>query len=596
MTRPKNSNERATPLQVKPVSIVQRRKAYRVPRHPAPTDLRLDGNEGQAPSSDLYQALFESGIEAASNYPKAQALENTLAQFWKLPAERVLVTAGGDDAIDRISRVMLSEGKELIFPSPSFEMMAQYGEIAGGQLVRVEWTPGTPYPLEAVLQKISPNTGIIAVISPNNPTGTTVALKSIQELAQAAPHAIILLDLAYIEFADVDPTQDALQCPNVLITRTFSKAWGLAGIRVGYALGHAQVIEWMRIAGEPYAVSGPSLVLAQSRFEQARDDVDAFVERVRLERTQLEQLLSSYGGQTIPSQANFVCTQFPRAEWLRDGCAGLGIAIRFFPNNPALAERLRITCPGDPEAFKRLEKTIHTIQAPEALIFDMDGVLVDVSQSYREAILQTAAHFGVELEAFEITRFKAEGNANNDWLVTQKLLLQHGVDVELQSVIDLFEAKYQGTHECPGLRLKERLLVSKEQLTQWSKRLPLGIVTGRPRRDAEDLLERFGLRHLFSSIVCMEDAPAKPSPEPVLLALKELHVERAWMLGDTPDDQRAARAASVLPIGVLAPGESADAMQLPLLQSGAARVWKTTCELNAYLEHIFSNTSQGVFA
>lgn len=581
--------EETRAIQVEPVSIVSRRKAYSVPKHPAPTDLMLSGNEGQAPPLSLYKALEEAGIGAASRYPSTASLTAALAKRWGIPAARILVTAGGDDTIDRVSRVMLSEGKEMIFPSPSFEMMAQYAEIAGCKLVRVPWEPGVPYPTEDVIEAITPNTGIIAVVSPNNPSGVTTSASVVKRIAEAAPHAVVLYDLAYVEFADEDPSLEALTQPNVVVLRTLSKAWGLAGLRVGYAMAHPQMIEWMRIAGEPYAVAGTSLVLAEARIEQGQEEMKGFVEAVKHQRTELEAQLRRLGGKTSTSQGNFAFAQMPQAEWIRDALAGLGIAIRIFPGHPQLGDAMRITCPGDPDAFARLQHAIETALAPEAIIFDMDGVMVDVSQSYREAIRQTAATYGVEVTGADITAAKAEGNANNDWVLTQRLLQRAGKEVSLEAVTETFEALYQGTATQPGLHLKESLLITKEWLQALKDKLPLGIVTGRPRQDAFALLDRFGLRELFDTVVCMEDAPLKPDPAPVRLALDTLGVTRAWMIGDTPDDLRAAKGAGVVPLGVIAPTEEAARAKEVLFAAGAARVFTQTTTLADVFAHYTKN-------
>jgi phosphoglycolate phosphatase-like HAD superfamily hydrolase len=105
-----------------------------------------------------------------------------------------------------------------------------------------------------------------------------------------------------------------------------------------------------------------------------------------------------------------------------------------------------------------------------------------------------------------------------------------------------------------------------------ARKLPIGIVTGRPRADAVRFLERHGIAGMVSALVCMEDAPLKPDPAPVRLALDRLGVRRAWMVGDSPDDMTAARAAGVVPIGIVAPGDRLDAVAPALFGAGAARV------------------------
>jgi HAD superfamily hydrolase (TIGR01548 family) len=163
-------------------------------------------------------------------------------------------------------------------------------------------------------------------------------------------------------------------------------------------------------------------------------------------------------------------------------------------------------------------------------------------------------------------------------VLTQKLLQRHGVQADLAEVTGRFENIYQGTSKRPGLRRAESLLASPGLLENLSRRVPLGVVTGRPRADAERFLRENGVADRLSSLVCLEDAPQKPDPRPVLLALKRMGIERAWMVGDTPDDLTAARRAGVLPLGVLAPGCGDPGA---LAAAGAARV---LCKLDELQE------------
>lgn len=577
-------------LQVRPATRVGDAPPYKVPRAAAPIDLYLDANEGAQPPPWLLDSLAVHYPEALRRYPSAAALETRLAGMYGVDPAQVIVTAGGDDAIDRLCKATLGEGRTLILPVPGFEMIARYGELAGGEVLRVQWPDVGPWPREAVLAAADARTALVALVTPNNPTGRVADLADLMALSSALPHAIILLDHAYVEYGGPDLTAEALRLPNVVVVRTFSKAWGLAGLRVGYALGNAQVIGWLRVCGAPYAVAGPSLALARARLDQA-DEVKSHCDRVVQERGWLTDLLVACGLSVPANQAaNFVFARFEgpaaeaRALWLRDALAGLGLAIRAFPGKPGLSDAVRITLPGDPADFDRLRLGVAAALAPEAILLDVDGVIADVRDSYRAAIVHTCAHFGAAVTPADIAAIKAEGDANNDWIVSQRLLARRGIGVELTAVTEVFEAAYQGTAEVPGLWQTERLLVDRETLARWASRRPLALVTGRPRHDLERLLDQFDLRDLFTATVALEDTPRrKPDPEPVARALALMGLSRAWMLGDTPDDIRAARAAGVVPLGVPAPGEDPLAAAGTLTAAGAARVLGSTPELEVLL-------------
>ncbi len=253
----------------RPTSRFAGQTGYRVPRHPAPVDLHLDGNEGAVPPPDLLDALAARGPDAFRRYPDAAPLAARIAARLGLAAEQVMVTAGADEAIERLCRAVLAPGRALVLPVPSFEMIERYARIAGGEVVAVPW-PGGAFPRAAVLDAIAPETALIAVVSPNNPTGAVASAEDLRALSAAAPQAVLLVDLAYGEFADEDLTPAALALPNAVVTRTFSKAWGLAGLRVGYAAGPAEIVGWMRAAGGPYAVASASLALAEALARTGR--------------------------------------------------------------------------------------------------------------------------------------------------------------------------------------------------------------------------------------------------------------------------------------------------------------------------------------
>jgi len=347
--------------------------AYSPPRHPAPVDLWLDGNEGQRPPDELFAALVMAGPEALRRYPSTSALAAILAGRLGVAAERVLVTAGGDDAIDRVCRATLGDGRTIVLPAPTFEMIARYARLAGGEVVEVAW-PGAVYPTEEVIARVDELTALVAIVSPNNPTGAVATADDVRRVCAAARHAVVLVDLAYAEFTDDELSAAALAEPNAVVVRTLSKAWGLAGARVGYAVGSPEIVGWLRAVGAPYAVAAPSLALAEAWLARGELAMAGFVARVREERVALEALLAGLGARVSPSAANFVFVRVRDAAWVRDALAGLGVAVRAFPGRADLADALRISLPGEAAAFARLTRALRAALAPEALLLAIDGV------------------------------------------------------------------------------------------------------------------------------------------------------------------------------------------------------------------------------
>lgn len=345
---------------MKPTPAVEGIEEYRVPRPAGTIDLFLDGNEGLAPPSFLVEILRRYGPGLVRRYPSTRALEAVIASHLRLEAAQVVVTAGADDALSRVCHAVLAPGREIVLPVPTFEMITRYARLAGGTVLEVPWTDGA-YPVEEVLRAVSERTTAICIVSPNNPTGLTAKAADIERLAAAAPNALLVVDLAYVEFASEDPTQAALKLPNAVVLRSFSKAWGLAGLRVGYAAGPRNAIGWLRAAGSPYPVAGPSIEMVMAWLKTGDGPVKDFVGRVRREREDLKTLLARLGARPLASEGNFVFAHFSDARGVWESLARHGIAVRAFPGMKGIEDCLRITCPGDARAFERLSGALSKV-------------------------------------------------------------------------------------------------------------------------------------------------------------------------------------------------------------------------------------------
>ena len=562
------------------------RDLYRGPTQPEPGVLKLDGNEGNPPPRKLLEDLAVADLSRLRDYPDARPLESEIAERLGVDPARVIVTAGADDALDRVFRAYLRPGRRLILPVPAFEMMYRFAAVVGGEILPVPWTDA--FPTDEVITALDDSVSLVAMISPNNPTGRTATASDLERVAVAASKvdsgaafgAMVLLDHAYVEYSDQDLTSVAERLDNVVTVRTFSKAWGLAGCRVGYAIASPEVATVLRNVGNPFPVAGLSLAAVRAQTTTGEAALTEHVERIREGRAQLTERLARQGIEACPSQGNFVLADFgARSDFVFRGLAALGVRVRRFPHRPEIAEALRITVPDQAEDLNKLLEAFKTCLAPQALLFDLDGVIADVETSYRRCILETAGGFGVEVTREEVATEVLAGDANNDWVLTQRIMAGRGVEVSLDDVTKAFQEAYLGTSTSPGLRESERMLVPVDVLSRLAERLPLAIVTGRPREEAEWFLDKEELTELFPTVVCMEDGPLKPDPAPVQLARSRLGVERAWMVGDTPDDIRAATAAGVLPIGIVAPGPNPTATTAALRESGAATVLGTINDL-----------------
>jgi histidinol dehydrogenase len=209
----------------------------------------------------------------------------------------------------------------------------------------------------------------------------------------------------------------------------------------------------------------------------------------------------------------------------------------------------------------------------KAIIFDIDGVLVDVSKSYREAIRQTAEFFiGGAIGPNEINELKAKTGYNNDWDLTEALILKRGIKVPKQKIVDKFQEFYLGTKKTKGLIENEKWLLDLEILEKLSKNYLLGILTGRPREEALIPLEKSGALKYFPVVIAMEDTEGKGKPNPfglnlVLEKLGAIDRSNSMYVGDVPDDMRTAKNAGIIGIGCLPPQNKTNELRKALIET-----------------------------
>lgn len=533
-----------------------------------PVDLKLDANEcGPSPVSD-------ERLDFA-RYPDRSGVEAVIAARADVDPARIVATAGADDAIDRTFRTVLAPGSIVVVTDPTFPMFERFARECGAEVRSVPWESG-PLPV-AALAEASADAAAIVIATPNNPTGAVASPGRIAALRAAVPDPILMVDLAYAEFDDLQPDGPAEPAladwcrwmPRTVMLRTLSKAWGLASLRVGWLEADEEFASVVRDRGGPYPIAGTSIRVATEILGDPRidDAVRSRVEQVTANRSRLEETLREIGIATEPSRGNFL---FIRpgdddlaASRLRRGLRGLGISVRGFEGT-SMADRLRITVPVGRADLDELSDALRTVQRPEGLLFDLDGVIADVSESYRTAIRRTAASFGVEIAPNDIEDVKSAGDANDDWMVTDRLLRSAGVEADFDEIVRRFQSIYLGEGDRPGLRERERSLMDTNDLRAAIGDRPVGVVTGRPRSEAEWFLRRSDLDSMVDVLVAREDAPLKPDPRGVELALDRLGIRTAWFLGDTEDDLLAARRVRgrrVLPVGVVPTG-SVDSSRL----------------------------------
>lgn len=321
--------------------------AYNPPAFKNEITLQLSRNESTCPIGDLPEQLAQQS-RLVSRYPDHLALQSAIADWVGVAADRIVVTAGGDDAIDRIMRRSITAQRpNVVCHAPSFEMIGIYAANYGGQLVETVWQSGD-FPFDEFCATINSQTAIVCVVSPNNPTGGMVAVDQLLEISKLAKQhgALLLVDNAYIEFADEDPTKRLTADPNIGIIRTFSKAWGLAGLRVGYLISpDADYAKMIRDASGPFPVSAVSLETARMAITQYETAMQSGLSMVRQLRSILMSVIEDCGATAIPSGGNFILAKFDDADAVWERLVEAGVGVRKFPGSALLENQLRITVP-----------------------------------------------------------------------------------------------------------------------------------------------------------------------------------------------------------------------------------------------------------
>jgi histidinol-phosphate/aromatic aminotransferase/cobyric acid decarboxylase-like protein len=336
-------------------------RAYR-PRPADPRiDLFLDANEGRMLPSALLS--LASATEAdICRYPNFGELEQRLGRLWEVEPGRIVCSAGGDEGIARVCASRLSPGAKLLEYEPAFPMFSIYGASRGAETLSLPWYDGDDFPLYASLDTIAncSSLGLVCLASPANPSGAAAGMAELRSVARAcAEHGTALLfDGAYADFADADPSAELAAEGSAFIVRTFSKTYGLAGLRLGYVIApNADEADRLRAAGAPYPSSPLAARLALASLDDAPGLAKA-LSRIKKERDELYQFLSAAGARALPSQANFVFARVRDSSGLSETLARLGIAIRSYAGKAGLEDGLRISCPGDAQAFGRLLKAL----------------------------------------------------------------------------------------------------------------------------------------------------------------------------------------------------------------------------------------------
>lgn len=326
-----------------PRDHIRRMKDY----HPPLGDrggVRLDFNENTfACSPKVLETLGRVSRAELTMYPEREHVERIAAAHLGLQPEQVLLTNGVDEAIHVLCQTYLGNGDEMLLPVPTYSMYAVYASGTDAKLVEVQADQNFRFPLESLLANIMPATKLIAIANPNSPTGQAVSREDILRVIEAAPHAIVLVDEAYFHFYGQTVMDLIGRVPNLIVARTFSKAYGLAGLRLGLLAAAQEQMHWLRRVISPYSVNSLALACLPAALED-QAYIDWYVSEVLKARTEFTAALDNLGVAHWPSEANFVLTRIgPKHAEFSKAMRARGVLVRDRSSDPGCDGCVRIT-------------------------------------------------------------------------------------------------------------------------------------------------------------------------------------------------------------------------------------------------------------
>lgn len=514
---------------------------------------RLDFNENTIGFPELFPDVNATFL---TTYPEYQEAIEALAKSLGLSSQQILLTNGSDEGlfVGCFTFIEPSEDRALV-GSPTFALIPHYLRLCQAVIVEVEVKEDLKPDLDRMEEVFREGVKMAVLATPENPTGQTVPLARLTTWLDTYPETVFLIDEAYQAYHTETAMPLVGEYPNLIVSRTFSKAWGLAGLRLGFLAAHPTVVEWMARVRSPYSVNSYA-VDGLMKLLPNRDKVRAQAESLVRRKTEVVEEVRRRGYRVTAGQANFFLIWMgPTAPLFVQFCRDRGLLIRDRSKLFGMAGSVRVST-GSDEEMKRFLEILDEFQNKVALLFDLDDTLVDTSESFDQVVCTLVEELsGEPLKREDLQSLRAEGGFNDDWDATQELLARRGVMKEAAEIAARALPLYLNL--APDT---EELMVDFRLLEAMRKRHNLFIVTGRVRAEFEPVWKE-RLAPYFTEIVCKDDRPLppKPAPDQLLDVMRRHQVETAFYLGNSVDDMRAARAAGMTAIGVCS-NQSADVL------------------------------------
>lgn len=313
----------------RPKKMVEEMDPYSPPLEERNNYLRLDFNENTSEIPGLFRKQLRNiTTDNISSYPRYRNLYKALARFTKYPESQIIATNGTDEAIKLVVDCYCDCNDEVVLLSPSYSMYRFYSQLNGAKIRSVSYGNDFEFPTGQLLNKVSRRTRLLFLGNPNNPTGTTVPSETIPQISRKMKNGIIFVDEAYYEFNRQSVVNYVKKLDNVVVSRTFSKAYGLAGLRIGFMVGPKEMVSIFKKAHSPYSVNQIAVELAIYAMKKSKS-IKRYSDEIIQNREFLKRKLNRLGVKTFPSKANFILVDMgEKAEKVIYRLKAKGILIR----------------------------------------------------------------------------------------------------------------------------------------------------------------------------------------------------------------------------------------------------------------------------
>ena len=559
---------------IEPKKALKNLKIYETALFPEKWEMKLDSNENYiGPSKKVIEAIKNIAITDISHYPYYGELIEALAKKFSVKKSAIALTNGADEAISAVINTYIEPSDSIITVTPSFSMPKIYAAQQGAKYIEIPHEKRWEFPFEKLVKSVGKDTKIIYLTTPNNPTGAIIPPEQIKYILEHFKEKLVVVDETYGSFAPYSCISLTKTYQNLAVIKSMSKDYGLAGLRVGFVISNPENINNIKKSLSPYNVNEIAVKAAVAALYDT-EHLEFIKNELKKSKDFLSKEFKKLNAKVYESHANFIMAEFgEKTDYVYSVLLKHGIVVKKFEN----LKSLRITLP----TLEAAQKIAALIRPKDVIVFDMDGVLVDVENSYRLAIAETYKYFSKrDISQEEIQHAKNLGGLNNDWDLTYHLLKAAGTWVPYDDIVEKFQQLYWNNGK--GCINDESLIADPKVLKALSERYILGVFTGRPRVEAEFTLKKFNILKYFSKIVTMNDLPQerqKPDTLGLEIIKNSVYAGKMLYIGDTIDDVKCAKEFRITGFGVARTREQADL----LLNNGAKYVINNVNQLGEFI-------------